>query len=192
MIYKVGDKVVLKDGSKFYNTDYSNQIATIIGIRKWERLPDDYNIDLDERWCVDDDMIDHEATAKLNEVKPRQLLKTGMVVEYENGHKALVIIGELRSELYGDQSMMFVSNDGFMNGTSYDELLKSSYGIYNIDKIYKPIIHGLGGTFNNCNDSNLIWQRPIPQPEPKVIKMTSQQLLSKLGLDGNTKIEIEG
>ena len=123
-------------------------------------------------------MIDHEATTKLNEPTPKSLLETGMVVEYNNGERALVLVGDLPTELYGIQKFVFLNRDscGFMNGSGYDDNLISKFGYYNVNRIYKPNVCSLN-IFNHCNDSNLIWERPIPQPEPKVIKMTLTDIM---------------
>ena len=155
---------------------------------RWYGLVDDA-----EDWSFTDEMIDHEATTKLNEPTPKSLLKSGMVVEYNNGERALVLVGDLPTELYGIQKFVFLNrdSDGFMNGSGYDDNLISTFGYYNVNRIYKPNVCSLNIS-NHCNESNLIWQRPAPQLEPKVIKMTLTEVATKLGLDENTKIEIEG
>lgn len=92
-------------------------------------------------------------------------LKTGMVVESRNGDKYLVIRGDFYAEFYSKQKIMFIANNYYMPGTDYDSLLKTIDGEkdYDIVKVYKPDIYSLEGTFENCNDSNLIWER-----EPEV------------------------
>lgn len=46
-------------------------------------------------------------------------------------------------------------------GASYDLLLRyvTINNSYDIVKVYKPNICSLEGTFENCNDSNLIWEQ---------------------------------
>jgi hypothetical protein len=97
--------------------------------------------------------------------------------------------GEFNTMFYGNQNLMFVKDNNFMEGTIYDQelLMLNKRKQFDIMKIYKPIISDIVTTFNTCNSSNLIWERK----EPKTIKMTSSELLEKLGLDKNTKVEIE-
>ena len=92
MRYKVGDKVVIKKDTKFDKIDYSNQVATINRIRTWKTLPYDYEVDLNCNWCVYDETIDHEATAKLNEPTPKSLLKSGDKVTYRDGTERWVLL----------------------------------------------------------------------------------------------------
>ena len=101
MKYKVGDKVVIKKDTKFDKIDYSNQVATINRIRTWKTLPYDYEVDLNCNWCVYDETIDHEATAKLNEPTPKSLLKSGDKVTYRDGTERFVLLetGTLHTDI---------------------------------------------------------------------------------------------
>lgn len=71
MMYKVGDKVVLRSFNKTYKRykeKYSGMTATITEIRVFRnQLDTDYRIDIDRDYCWYDEDIDHEATEKLNE-----------------------------------------------------------------------------------------------------------------------------
>lgn len=110
-------------------------------------------------------------------------LKTGMVVESRNGDKYLVVRGDFHTECYSEQKIMFIASNSFMPGSDYNSSLKiiDEKKDYDIVKVYKPDIYSLEGTLENCNDSNLIWERepevdwskvPI---EPKII----ERLLNK-------------
>lgn len=95
-------------------------------------------------------------------------LRTGMVVEYACGEKALVLVGEFETDLYGKQNVMFIELAGFMHGSSYnsdlfDEDEDRESDDYTIVKIYKPCVHGLDDMLRHCNEQTLIWER-----KPKV------------------------
>ena len=179
MRYKVGDKVVIKKDIKFDGVDYSNQVATIIGIRKWEHLSDDYKVDLKARWCVEDEMIDHEATAKLNEVKPIDLLESWFIVEFRNKQRMFVIKGDFSTMLYDCQKIMFVNEYNFLIMEGYDDsLLNSVNHGYDIMRIYKPFVRGFKYMLEEDNAFK-VWER---KPEPKTIKMTLTEVATKPGL----------
>jgi hypothetical protein len=197
---KVGDKfVVVGRRTSLMNCQgeidkYLGQILTIRGVSRIRgvggvkyKCIEDMNDNING-WDWFDEMIDWDATDKLNNPKPVDLLKNGMVVEFTDGERYLVLKGELETERYGVQEICFIDNRTFMIGTYYNEDLKTNEGTdYDIDKIYAPTICGLSSMFKNCNEDNLIWERP----EQKTIKLTSSELLEKLGLDKNTKVEIE-
>ena len=157
MKYKVGDKVVNRkdlESGKYYGycffTDGMKKtvgaITTILIVRHSY-----YKLDTCEAYNFVDEMIDHEATAKLNEPTPKSLLKSGDKVTYRDGTERFVLLetGTLHTDI-GD----FALKLEYFN----DKLCCESHKIQDIMKIER-------GT-------ELIWERPIPQPEPKVIKMT--------------------
>ena len=192
---KVGDKfVVVGWRTKMMNCEgkmdkYLGQILTVRGVEgiKYKCL-EDIN-ECVNGWDWYNEMIDWEATEKLNNPKPIQLLESGMVVEFANERKAVVLKGDLSTRCYGKQDFCVVSQEVFMNGSSYnDELCESINSNWDIIKIHKPNISDMSYMFTDCKDSNLIWERT---PEQKTIKLTSSELLEKLGLDKNTKVEIE-
>ena len=197
MRYKVGDKVVIRtdlveraeyDGCYFSSDmkEFRGKIQTIkkISQDRWYGLVED-----NEDWSFTDKMIDHEATAKLNEVKPIDLLENGMTVELRDGTRHLV----LTNVEYSDRVIKFalVGNDTFRSvSIEYrDDLTSIMFTLSDIMAIYKPLVSSLVSMLGD--NSNLIWERPVPPPEPKVIKMTLTEVATKLGLDENTKLEIE-
>lgn len=95
-------------------------------------------------------------------------LKPGMVVEYANGDRRLVI--EFNNEL------VLLSNCSWGNLKDYSEDLKSSGENFNIDKIYKPqFMTGLDSMLKGVY--NCIWERP------KSIELTMEEIAEKFGIN---------
>lgn len=198
MRYKVGDKVVIRNDlvenvyfmdDGYHYTDFVDSMekyrgkTLIVG-----KTSTGYHI---EGWHFTDEMINHEATAKLNEVKPVDLLETGMIVEFKNKEVMIVLKGDLKIRWYGTQDICFIDERNFMALTNYsDDLICESYEGYTINKIYKKDIRGLVGMFETDQDCELIWERKPEPKQPKVITYTMQELMDKLGLDGDTEIKI--
>lgn len=206
MRYKVGDKVVIRKDLE-YNTNYcmennlnewsyfTHGMCSYTGEQEIYSTKDErYQLSSDtdnQKYNFTDGMIDHEATAKLHEVKPKQLLKNGSVVVLRDGSRYLILtnIKEVNEEM----EFVLVSDESFRaTNRGYNDDLTSAYGREESDiiEIHDTIAQPLSRML--FHNTTLVWQRQTPQPEPKVIKMTSAELLVKLGLDGNTKIEIYG
>ena len=101
-------------------------------------------------------------------------LEDGMVVEYANGERRLVVKG------------MLLGNDGYGKLEEYsDNLEYIPYPYYfpgeslRIDKVYSAHINGLPRYFDDRN-LTLIWEREEP------VKMTKEEIEEELGY----KIEI--
>jgi len=103
-------------------------------------------------------------------------LKTGMVAELRNGLRLITLKGDLDTDFYGSQSLMFVSNKDFINGSDYDDNLlisKNNHGYtiadkkFDIMKVYKSDIMALKHTLENDNlsDSQLLFDREQLTPE---------------------------
>ena len=89
-------------------------------------------------------------------------LRTGMIVELRNEERYMVLKEEkLETYSHVNQLIMFVNQYGFMDGDGFnDDLKDNGYGYeYNIVKIYKPCIRAFKYLFDDCDSSNLIWER---------------------------------
>ena len=96
MRYNVGDKVVIRKDlvvGKYYDGCYfademkkiEGAITTILGVRSSH-----YKLETCRAYNFVDEMIDHEATAKLN--SPKSLLKSGDKVTYRDGTVRWVLV----------------------------------------------------------------------------------------------------
>ena len=96
MRYHVGDKVVIRkdlESGKYYGGYYfademkktEGKIATILIVEFGH-----YKVDTCRWYNFVDEMIDHEATAKLN--SPKSLLKSGDKVTYRNGEERWIML----------------------------------------------------------------------------------------------------
>lgn len=88
-------------------------------------------------------------------------LKTGMVVECRNGTRYMVIEGNYECECGGDTDLMLIGEgNSWERGSYYSEgMINSSFANFNIDKVYKRKMQGLGYMLNDISDRDLIWQR---------------------------------
>ena len=94
-------------------------------------------------------------------------LKPGMVIEYANKEKRLVVT--INAELY------LISRASFMNIKSYNEdLICNSDPKLNIVKVYQPKEAASLSTLLLCN--NCIWKRP------KETVLTMQEIADKFGI----------
>lgn len=94
-------------------------------------------------------------------------LKPGMVIEYANCEKRLVVT--INAELY------LISRASFMNIKSYNEdLICNSDPKLNIVKVYQPKEAASLSTLLQCD--NCIWARP------KEIVLTMQEIADKFGI----------
>ena len=98
-------------------------------------------------------------------------LKNGMIVEYENGCKRMVLNGNLLGLEIGHMSL-----------DCFDDDLKSTYDTkLNINKVYVCNTNdpsGLTDLFDNDNLA-LIWEREEEKPEP--VEMTLEEICAALG-----------
>lgn len=170
MKFKVGDKVrVRKDllknqqlGVKYFAEDMTMFIGKIVTIK--EVCDGFYKIKEDKGfWHWTDGMFEPKI---INFTKSD--LKDGMVVEYRDGGRALV----LGDWLFDETSCLLIENfnDNFEN--CYD-------GKNSVDKVYTSNAHSLSEYFDN-NMLKLIWKRN------PVKKMTIAEIEKELGY----KIEI--
>ena len=94
-------------------------------------------------------------------------LKPGMVVEYANSEKRLVVA--INAELY------LISRSSFMDVKSFNEdLIYNSDSEINIVKVYQPKEAASLSTLLQCN--NCIWVRP------KETVLTMQEIADKFGI----------
>ena len=94
-------------------------------------------------------------------------LKPGMVVEYANNEKRLVVT--INAELY------LISKVSFANIKSFNEdLTFDGDPIMNIVKVYQPKVAASLNTLLQCN--NCIWARP------KETVLTMQEIADKFGI----------
>ncbi len=95
-------------------------------------------------------------------------LKPGMVIEYANGERRLVI--EFNDELF------FLGNYGWGRLKDYPEDLENFNRNFSIDKIYKPrFMTGLDSMLKDVY--NCIWERP------KSVELTMEEIAEKFGID---------
>ena len=166
MRYKVGDKVVIRKDlvvGKYYDGCYfademkkiEGAITTILGVRSSH-----YKLDTCRAYNFVDEMIDHEATAKLN--SPKSLLKSGDKVTYRNGEERWIMLelGTLHSVNGHPMSKLDLYSD---------DLICKHYDQFSIMKIER-------GT-------ELIWQREeksAKQIEIEAIKNEMKKLAERL------------
>lgn len=95
-------------------------------------------------------------------------LKPGMIVEYANGERRLVV--SINNKLYLISSHMFATVKSFS-----DDLKCDTNPDRNIVKVYQPKeASSLISLLNNCN--NCIWVRP------KETVLTMQEIADKFGI----------
>ena len=170
MRYKVGDKVVIRDDLKSgrnYGYLYCNTHMVKLRGRteqiKRVTTNESYLLEGDfDSWFFTDEMIDHEATAKLNEVKPVDLLETGMVVQLNNGEVMLVLTGDLKTILYGNQNKALVGINFWtkIKGNYNPNLDNQYYPDLSIDRIYKRDVCEFSSMLQIDRYCELIWERP--------------------------------
>jgi hypothetical protein len=103
-------------------------------------------------------------------------LKTGMMVEYNNGNRAIVI-QNVDTKKYGYQNLFFAEDGCFMTGEGYNEdlICRVNHGAgYTIKKVYAPSSesHILR---KSLEGRRLLWER-----EPQPIEMTLEEACKKL------------
>lgn len=94
-------------------------------------------------------------------------LKPGMVIEYANGDRRLVVT--INNELYLISSHMFIAVKSFS-----DDLKCDTNPDRNIVKVYQPKEASSLNSLLNCN--NCIWVRP------KETVLTMQEIADKFGI----------
>jgi hypothetical protein len=176
MKFKVGDKVrVRKDlvVGRMYD-DYTfvldmkkfmDEIVTIVSV-----CDKYYEIDKDNQyWCWTDEMFEPNIA---NFTKAN--LKDGMVVEYSNGERRMVLGEKLVSDF----------GCAFLEGLT-DTLEHIQYDDMTIDKVYKSMSLTLDNYFKDYN-LTLIWERPKEEP---VKEMTVAEIEKELGYKVKIKSE---
>jgi len=103
-------------------------------------------------------------------------LKTGMMVEYNNG-KYGIVLKSVETMTYGVQDLFIANENGFMTGSAYDENLicrGNANSSYTILKVYSS-----AGENNmlrlTLEGRTLLWER-----EPKPVEMTLEEACKKL------------
>lgn len=93
----------------------------------------------------------------------KQDLHTGMIVETASGERFLVLCGKIRVWNEGETEICFVGNDGYITTCSYFNDLtvvgSGSCKKYDIMKVYRPRISSINTVLDDCDESNLIWER---------------------------------
>lgn len=176
--FKVGDKVIirkeLKVGERYGGKIYSRGMDdTFYGMTLTIESADvfwGYQMKEDHfpKYTWTDEMLELASEVAFTKAD----LKDGMVVKYRNGQKALVI---------GDR---FVSDDGYMSFSAYDDMLCRTSGIerklWDIVKCYKvrnDSCWKLDALFD-WSVLDVIWER---KEEPEHKEMTVEEIEEKLG-----------
>ena len=159
MKFKIGDKVRVIKVNAPHSQLLSNLVGNVFTIKNVFKERE-YPYQLREydacNWC--DDELELAEFTKVD-------LKDGMVVEYQDGYKGLVIADKI------------IGFDGYININHFSDTLEAKMICNNINKIYKS----KGTTLNNYfHDRNLtlIWERP---KEEKPIEMTVAEIEKELG-----------
>jgi hypothetical protein len=177
MKFKVGDKVrVRKDlvdeqkyGGQCFVYDMSkfmDKIATIKSV---------YN----SCYCIEEDggewfWTDEMFESNVINCFTKADLKDGMVVEYRDGDRRMV----MGNKFISDFGFAFLHNfTNTLEGKCFDSMT--------IDKIYKSSSHTLDGYFKNYN-LTLIWKRPTEEP---IKEMTVAEIEKELGYKVKIKSE---
>jgi len=98
-------------------------------------------------------------------------LKTGMVIELNDGMKFLVLLNTPLGNIAVSKEAWMASLDGFNH--------KLIYVRPHIVRVYKPT-HGFQMAFDNWNDMELIWER-----EPEIKELTLQEIADKFGIEAS-------
>lgn len=170
---KVGDKIVIVKSriGNGWNTNggmdiYLGKTLTVCN------LNGSYIKTSGNDWCWYENMIDFAETEKLR--NSYYLLKDFKPSDLRDGDKLYIRDGVSRIAIPSYDLTIKANNTYGVKPSKYsDNLTYKSNNDFDIMKIER---HGV-----------TIWERP---QEVKVVKMTASELLEKLGLDGNTKLEI--
>lgn len=103
-------------------------------------------------------------------------LKTGMMIEYNNGDRAIVL-HNVDTQHYGNQDLFFAGERGFMTGDSYGEdlICRDEYSSsFTIRKVYAA------PSESNILDRSLWGRILLWEREPEPIEMTLQEAKQKL------------
>lgn len=163
---KVGDKIVIvksRVGSGW--SSYGGMDFYLGKTLTVSSLNGSYVRTFDNGWCWYENMIDFVETEKLKDFKPSDL---------RDGDKLYVREGLSRIAIPSFDATAKENGTWGIKPSQYsDNLTYKSNNDFDIMKIER---HGV-----------IIWERP---KEVKIVKITASELLEKLGLDGNTKLEI--
>lgn len=148
---------------EYLNTNYSEYViwcafnwsSTPEGFYFWDRIHKEY-----KEWYNSEDSV-----------APKNLLKTGMIVEYDTGEKRLVL---------GDGINLIICDKYYLNFESLkDNLISLSGGII-INKIYEGFSNGMTDSLEHmyANPGKVIWKR-----EPEIKELTLQEVADKFNID---------
>lgn len=170
MKFKVGDKVSVTNAVTDHRAKEVGNIYTVTNIN---RAGLEYYPRKGVNYCSFDDRetcyIFYEDELELVPFTKSDL-KDGMVVEYRNGIRYLVLGDKLIGE-FTWASLKHIRED-----------LLSNSGVLTIDKVYTTSAYRLGQLFND-KFLTLIWERPKEEPAKK---MTVEEIEKELGY----KVEI--
>lgn len=128
-----------------------------------------YSEDRTIGYSIEDATMSFEEFKRQNPIK-KEHIRSGMVVEYRNGQRRLVVdfMGEL----------MLISNEGCHTLATYKEdLTYLPYGLC-IDKVLFVKFGHLAYMLSKNNPCVQIWERPNP-----VIEVTLDEIAEKFGID---------
>lgn len=172
MKFKVGDRVRLTETVTDHRQRYIGKIYTVkdVNARGLSYFPR-HNVNyysMQEEECY---YIFYEDELELVSFTKADL-KDGMVVEFQNGHKAMVV---------GD---VFMGTHCYSNMNNWSDTLENSHTHFRaITKVYTSKGLSLSSYFND-DKLTLIWERPEEEEPAK--KMTVAEIEKELGY----KVEI--
>lgn len=160
MKFKVGDKVrVVKRATASWSKTKDNYIGKVFTIDMVAERDDyPYSLSATGYWWCDEELELAQFT--------KSDLKDGMVVEYCNGQRRVVLNNRV------------MASDISRSLDNHNEDLIDKYNDdYTIDKVYHSSAHTLNEYFkDNC--LTLIWERPKEEP---VKEMTVEEIEKELG-----------
>lgn len=151
MKFKVGDKVkVINNNDEYYDigvieaiNGYTNSIRVVFNNERWY-------------WY-----LEHEL--ELVPFSPADLT-TGMVVEYMDGSKA-VVLKETGIEYQENIALTFYPHKGSYSNLDDDFLTYDEYGDFTVKRIIKPYDASEIFNFPESIDGEVVWERPNKEKE---------------------------
>ena len=119
----------------------------------------------------------------------KDMLKTGMIIEYRNGWRRIVLKDTNNGDVFGG-----LNDTGYGDTKNWTEELKSIYcdNSWDIMKVYQPIHVGHYLSTNN-KDIKLIWERKERvKREFKIIKASEEYYISMVTNDVHYYLHNDG